>query len=317
MLFASTVTLGVFGLAAVQTERDKLEKVKEEARRREAEKNEGWTSFLKSAFGGSESGSFPARREAPDGFLQRLEIMLGTSVSELSPPMKVITGIVALNGLVFLAWQIPRLQPIMARRFMHWAPDGGRGGTMLTSAFSHMSLPHLAFNMIGLYSFGSLLAEGVFSRDPHRPGFPMSRPDFNAAAWEFTAFYLSGCVLSSLSSQLNNVRMFAGTIGRAVAPSLGASGGVYGIVAASAILFPWTSVNVFMVPIALRLGTVFPVMLAGDLAGMLLRWQTFDHAAHLGGALWGAWYIYYGREVYDKLREKVRAQLWKNEQLKR
>lgn len=39
-----------------------------------------------------------------------------------------------------------------------------------------------------------------------------------------------------------------------------------------------------------------------DIVGLLARWRSFDHAAHLGGALFGYLYYHYGREMWEKLK---------------
>ncbi|KAG0445517.1 hypothetical protein HPB47_014277 [Ixodes persulcatus] len=45
-------------------------------------------------------------------------------------------------------------------------------------------------------------------------------------------------------------------------------------------------------------------IVAMDVAGILLKWQLLDHAAHLGGSIFGIAYILYGQEVW-KRREVV------------
>ena len=293
-LFAAFVTVGCFGLAAYETERATDRK-----------KPESWSGVFSGLFGmdGSQQSRKRTQR-APEGFLARVQAILGANLTDLSPPMKAISALVCTNVAVFLAWQVPGLQSVMSKYFLHWAPDGAKRGTMLLSGFSHMSLPHLGLNMLGLWSFGSLLAEGVFTRPVNSTD---GRREWNGAAYEFSAFFTSAVVVSSLVSQLNNVRMYRGLASATVAPSLGASGGVYAIVSAVALLFPWTNVGIFLIPIAMKLGQVFPVMCAVDFAGLLLRWQSFDHAAHLGGAAFGVFYITYGRELYANLRARVRT----------
>lgn len=44
-------------------------------------------------------------------------------------------------------------------------------------------------------------------------------------------------------------------------------------------------------------------MIALDLIGLLRGWKLFDHAAHLGGALAGYLYFWYGAEMFDEIRE--------------
>uniref|UniRef100_UPI003AAA788B presenilin-associated rhomboid-like protein, mitochondrial n=1 Tax=Centroberyx gerrardi TaxID=166262 RepID=UPI003AAA788B len=44
-------------------------------------------------------------------------------------------------------------------------------------------------------------------------------------------------------------------------------------------------------------------IVAMDTAGVVLGWRFFDHAAHLGGAMFGIWYILFGHELIWKNRE--------------
>ncbi|KAF3848310.1 hypothetical protein F7725_021338 [Dissostichus mawsoni] len=50
-------------------------------------------------------------------------------------------------------------------------------------------------------------------------------------------------------------------------------------------------------------------IVAMDTAGVVLGWRYFDHAAHLGGALFGIWYIMFGHELIWKNREPF-VKLW-------
>ncbi|XP_023381984.1 presenilin-associated rhomboid-like protein, mitochondrial isoform X4 [Pteropus medius] len=57
------------------------------------------------------------------------------------------------------------------------------------------------------------------------------------------------------------------------------------------------------------LGAALKAIIAMDTAGMVLGWKFFDHAAHLGGALFGIWYITYGHELIWKNREPL-VKIW-------
>ncbi|XP_065732343.1 presenilin-associated rhomboid-like protein, mitochondrial isoform X4 [Phocoena phocoena] len=57
------------------------------------------------------------------------------------------------------------------------------------------------------------------------------------------------------------------------------------------------------------LGAALKAIIAVDTAGMILGWKFFDHAAHLGGALFGIWYITYGHELIWKNREPL-VKIW-------
>uniref|UniRef100_A0A8C9LTK4 rhomboid protease n=1 Tax=Piliocolobus tephrosceles TaxID=591936 RepID=A0A8C9LTK4_9PRIM len=57
------------------------------------------------------------------------------------------------------------------------------------------------------------------------------------------------------------------------------------------------------------LGAALKAIIAMDTAGMILGWKFFDHAAHLGGALFGIWYVTYGHELIWKNREPL-VKIW-------
>jgi rhomboid-like protein len=53
---------------------------------------------------------------------------------------KVCWGICAINGAVFIAWQVPRLAAFMTVNFIHH-PLSGRAVTLLTSTFRFVFHP--------------------------------------------------------------------------------------------------------------------------------------------------------------------------------
>ena len=48
-------------------------------------------------------------------------------------------------------------------------------------------------------------------------------------------------------------------------------------------------------------------VVAFDVAGLLMGWQQFAHAAHLGGSLFGIWYAESGHALLWGRREKWAA----------
>jgi len=51
-------------------------------------------------------------------------------------------------------------------------------------------------------------------------------------------------------------------------------------------------------------------LLSFDFNGILLGWRLFDHAAHLGGAVFGLWYAYGGAK-YIVMIQKHLIQKWR------
>ncbi|XP_056139912.1 presenilins-associated rhomboid-like protein, mitochondrial isoform X2 [Lampris incognitus] len=95
-------------------------------------------------------------------------------------------------------------------------------------------------------------------------------------------------------------KVFSGRTG----PSLGASGAIMTVLAAVCTKIPEAKLAIIFLPMyTFTAGNALKAIVALDSAGLLLGWRFFDHAAHLGGALFGIWYILYGHELIWKNRE--------------
>lgn len=181
---------------------------------------------------------------------------------------RTILSLMAVNGAVFLAWRVPSLSTFMTRYFIHSTKS--HPITMFTSSFSHISGMHLLANMVALYSFGRVMHER------------MGRE-------QFLAFYTSCGLLSSAGSHA--VRAYRGDLTR----SLGASGAIFGV-AAGAAHNPDLKVSLIFLPfVSIPISVALPAMMVYDTVGLFKRWSTFDHAAHLSGAVFG--YIAYSTSI--------------------
>jgi membrane associated rhomboid family serine protease len=188
-----------------------------------------------------------------------------------TPAVSVIIGI---NVLVFLAWQAASVLPnvenfmvvnflVSTSRLMH-----GYVWTLVTAAFSHNELWHLAINMFVLWSFGTVLERLWGTRI-------------------FVIFYLLAAVASSLSHcAVSSLIMGNGDI-----PALGASGAISGLLLAYALYFPRHKILLFgVIPVPALAGVLAFVGI--DLWGLIAQSRggglPIGHGAHLGGALAGA-----------------------------
>uniref|UniRef100_A0A6I8N3P8 Presenilin-associated rhomboid-like protein, mitochondrial n=1 Tax=Ornithorhynchus anatinus TaxID=9258 RepID=A0A6I8N3P8_ORNAN len=71
-------------------------------------------------------------------------------------------------------------------------------------------------------------------------------------------------------------------------PSLGASGAIMTVLAAVCTKLPESKLAIIILPMfTFTAGNALKAIIAMDTAGMILGWKFFDHAAHLGGALFG------------------------------
>jgi membrane associated rhomboid family serine protease len=174
------------------------------------------------------------------------------------PP--VTLGLVAANVVFFFLASTGGLDAMLAlwplgAGFMPWQ--------LVTYGFLHASLTHLLFNMLGLYSFGSGL-ERVWG--PRR----------------YLAYYFT-CMVTAAVTQL----VFARVTG-SFYPTVGASGGVFGLLLAYAMLFPQRTVMLLIPPIPMKAPVFAVVYGAIELfLGVTGTQEGVAHFAHLGGMLGG------------------------------
>ncbi|GAB5576624.1 presenilins-associated rhomboid-like protein [Prionailurus iriomotensis] len=194
-------------------------------------------------------------------------------------------GIIAANVFVFCLWRVPSLQRTMIRYFTSNPASKVLCSPMLLSTFSHFSLFHMAANMYVLWSFSSSIVN-ILGQE------------------QFMAVYLSAGVISNFVSYVCKVA--TGRYG----PSLGASGAIMTVLAAVCTKIPEGRLAIIFLPMfTFTAGNALKAIIAMDTAGMILGWKFFDHAAHLGGALFGIWYITYGHELIWKNREPL-VKIW-------
>jgi membrane associated rhomboid family serine protease len=134
---------------------------------------------------------------------------------------------------------------------------------VVTYAFVHAGLPHLLFNMFGVYMFGSDVERVWGTR-------------------RYLTYYLA-CVLSAAATQL----LFSGLTG-AHYPTVGASGGVFGLLLAYAMLFPRRMIMPLFPPIPMRAPVFVAVYGVLELVfGVTGTLEGVAHFAHLGGLAGG------------------------------
>src|SRR5271169_1588903 len=171
------------------------------------------------------------------------------------------TLLIAVNAAVFLLEQaVPGIVPAFAL----WPIGAGfQPWQLLTYAFLHGGLLHIAFNMFALYMFGGPV-ERVFGRR------------------RYLTYYLV-CVLSAAIVQLLTSAL-TGT----VYPTIGASGGVFGLLLAYAIYFPHNRVMLIFPPIPMPARVFVVVYAALELfLGVTGTEEGVAHFAHLGGLVGG------------------------------
>ncbi|KAM6933369.1 presenilin-associated rhomboid-like protein, mitochondrial [Xenentodon cancila] len=205
--------------------------------------------------------------------------------NSLTEGQKTVSGIIAANAVVFCCWRVPSLRRFMVRYFTSNPASKTLCAPMLLSTFSHFSFFHMAANMYVLWSF-STSAVSMLGRE------------------QFVAIYLSAGVVSTFVSYVCK------TATARLGPSIGASGAIMAILAAVCTKMPEAKLAIIFLPMfTFTAGNALKVIVAMDTAGVVLGWRFFDHAAHLGGAMFGIWYILFGHELIWKNREPF-VKLW-------
>lgn len=145
--------------------------------------------------------------------------------------------------------------------FQFWQP--------LTSAFLHAGLGHLATNMFGLWMFG---------RDVER----------TLGARRFITLYGASLITAAIA-QLVVTNLMPDP-----RPSLGASGALFGVLAAFAMLYPDRRVVLLIPPIPMKARTFVFAYAAFELyAGVTGTFAGVAHFAHLGGLVGGVLCVRY------------------------
>ncbi len=158
---------------------------------------------------------------------------------------------------------------------------------IVSHMFAHGNVPHLIFNMFALAMFGAVL-ERVWG------------------AKRFLIFYLvTGLGAMLLHESANAIRVYqlAGELFPIsvpieyfdslqtiyTTPAVGASGAIYGLLIAFAMLFPNTEMLFLFIPVPIKAKYLVPILVGAEFIFGIgnFSFDNVAHFAHLGGALFG------------------------------
>jgi membrane associated rhomboid family serine protease len=219
------------------------------------------------------------------------------------PP--IIKNLVIINVLVYAAQILLASQFAVTEKFMMWPlmperlhillmqsgalseSDKFQPYQIATHMFSHAPPPmvfHILFNMFTLWMFGRVL-ENVWG--PKRFLIFYFACGLGAAALHLGIQYFR-CQQLLDYFEAGDIAAVQSHIG-AVAPALGASGAIMGVMAAFAYLFPNTELYFMFIPFPIKAKWAMLGLAAIDLFGGVARvtGDNIAHFAHLGGALTG------------------------------
>lgn len=182
-------------------------------------------------------------------------------------PKQLVYALLGINLAVFGLWQFPRYWRFLQRYMLLEKSHVYSKWSLVGSAFSHQEFWHLGMNMLALWSFGTSLS-------------------YMLGASNFFSLYMNSALAGSLFSlwypQIAKIMLMG--------PSLGASGALFGVMGCFSFLIPNAQILLFVFPIPGGAWIAFLGTAVWNTAGCILRWGSFDYAAHLGGSLIGVLY---------------------------
>jgi membrane associated rhomboid family serine protease len=214
----------------------------------------------------------------------------------MQPITDVVKHLLAINVLAFFGslflgapetsadvqsfWDLGR----MAFAVYYPSSDFFRPFQLVTYMFMHGDAYHLLFNMLGLYMFGSALESFWGPR-------------------KFLFYYLfAGMGGVALHLIVTFIELRMGAPFNPFSSMLGASGAIFGLLAAYGMLFPNNVLMLLFPPIPMK-AKYFVLIFAGlELFFGVSGYQSgVAHFAHLGGAVFGALLILYWRQFGSRL----------------
>ena len=234
------------------------------------------------------------------------------AISDSVKHLIIINAIFFLATLIFgdIIYNLFSLHYFENPRFEIWQP--------LTHMFMHGNLNHILFNMFGLWMFGSPL-EKMWGRNKFiyfylSAGFGAALVQMLVYYYQFssisTEIYQLGYGFNSIDKLLNEGLYDTRILDQISESSLislvqsynssmvGASGALYGILVAFAIIFPNSELFILFIPFPVKAKYLVPVLIFGDLFFGFSSYSVgpIAHFAHLGGALTGFLLMWYWKK---------------------
>ena len=229
-----------------------------------------------------------------------------------------IKHLLIINGIFFIAslgigdtfYDLFALHYFKNSKFHFWQ--------LFTHMFMHGNFSHILFNMIGLWMFGTPL-EQLWGRKKFL--FFYISAGLGGAFLQLLAYNIQLEVLSqkfltitASPEQLNDLltlgrynTLLVNDLSQSSLQSMyqtynavmvGASGAIYGILVAFAMLFPNVQLMMIFLPIPIKAKYFVPILIVGDLIFGITSYSIgpIAHFAHLGGAIAGFIMMYYWKK---------------------
>lgn len=224
------------------------------------------------------------------------------------PP--ITRNLIIINVVVFIAsFLLPQLNNLLAA-YYPFSPNF-KSWQIITHMFMHGSIMHILFNMFTLYSFGPILEQSLGDKKYLILYFLSGLGAFFLFnLWNFVEVQQMVSGLQSLGinpteiytkADINYVGDFSITTKTKEGvelsqnlfmalrtPMVGASGAIFGVIAAFATLYPDAKIGIMFIPIPVKVKYVLPIVVIGSIyLGLSGNGGGIAHLAHVGGAIVG------------------------------
>ena len=234
------------------------------------------------------------------------------SISDLVKHLVIINVIFFFSTLIFgnIVYDWFALYYFENEKFEYWQ--------LLSHMFMHGNINHILFNMFGLWMFGSPL-EKMWGKNKFL--FFYISAGLGAAALQMIMYYVQ---FSSISDQIIQLGYGADSLYKLLNQGLydprilefidesdlinliknynssmvGASGAIYGILVAFALIFPNSELFILFLPFPIKAKFLVPILIVGDLFFGFSSYSVgpIAHFAHIGGALTGFLIMWYWKK---------------------
>jgi len=205
------------------------------------------------------------------------------------PP--IIKNLLIINGAVFiiqLMMENIRFDGIPAENILlHWFAlmplgDGFEIWQLITYQFMHGGFSHILFNMFSLWMFGMEIENEWGSK-------------------KFLIYY----ILCGIGAGIFHL-LLSPVLGTGAAPTIGASGAIFGVMIAFALMFPDRYIFLyFFIPIKAKYLIILMVLLEFFMVDSAN--SGVAHLAHLGGAIAGFIFIMADSSIYIPLKSYLKS----------
>lgn len=222
------------------------------------------------------------------------------------PP--ITRNIIIINIVVFIiSYIFPQLYNTLSA-YYPFSPNF-RSWQIITHMFMHGGLMHILFNMLTLWSFGPILEQSLGERKYLILYFVSGLGAFGLFnLWNFIEVqqvsnelqnlgfnvnaYLSGANNISFTGTNESIEAQKGLLGNLLgilnSQMVGASGAIFGVIAAFATLYPDSKIGIMFIPVPVKVKYLLPILLVISIyLGVSGNVGGIAHFAHVGGAIVG------------------------------